>query len=142
MIRLPLRVGESSSQQSTAVLEALKVKAPAVELRRVEYVGPQVGQELVHNGLMALLCVIVGIMIYLAIRFEWKFAVSGVIAKLHDEVIIMGFFAFFQWEFSLSVMACVLAARGYSVNESVSIMDRIRENFSNQSTTSTREITK
>jgi len=140
MIRLPLRAGETSSQQSAAVLDALKAKTPTVELRRVEYVGPQVGQELVHNGLMALLCVVVGIMIYLAFRFEWKFAVSGVIANLHDVVIILGFFAFFQWEFSLSVLAGVLAVLGYSVNESVIIMDRIRENFRKQRKASTREI--
>jgi preprotein translocase subunit SecF len=140
MIRLPLRAGESSSKQSQEVFKALQVQAPTVDLRRVEYVGPQVGQELVHNGLMALLCVIVGIMIYLAFRFEWKFAVSGVIANLHDVVIILGFFAFFQWEFSLSVLAGVLAVLGYSVNESVIIMDRIRENFRKQRKASTREI--
>jgi preprotein translocase subunit SecF len=140
MIRLPLRAGESSSKQSQEVFKALQVQAPTVDLRRVEYVGPQVGQELVHNGLMALLCVIVGIMIYLAFRFEWKFAVSGVIANLHDVVIILGFVAFFQWEFSLSVLAGVLAVLGYSVNESVIIMDRIRENFRKQRKASTREI--
>ena len=140
MIRLPLRPNETSSQQSQAVLKALKAQTPDVDLRRVEYVGPQVGQELVHNGLMALLCVVVGIMIYLAFRFEWKFAVSGVIANLHDVVIILGFFAFFQWEFSLSVLAGVLAVLGYSVNESVIIMDRIRENFRKQRKASTREI--
>lgn len=140
MIRLPLRPNETSSQQSQAVLKVLKAQTPDVDLRRVEYVGPQVGQELVHNGLMALLCVVVGIMIYLAFRFEWKFAVSGVIANLHDVVIILGFFAFFQWEFSLSVLAGVLAVLGYSVNESVIIMDRIRENFRKQRKASTREI--
>jgi preprotein translocase subunit SecF len=132
MIRLPLRTGETSAQQSDTVLGKLKAQTPTVELRRVEYVGPQVGQELEHNGLMALLCVVIGIMIYLAIRFEWKFAVSGVLANLHDVVIILGFFAFFQWEFSLSVLAGVLAVLGYSVNESVIIMDRIRENFRKQ----------
>ncbi|OYV48427.1 MAG: protein translocase subunit SecF, partial [Burkholderiales bacterium 21-58-4] len=119
MIRLPLQAGESSSTQSEAVLKTLKAQQPDVELRRVEFVGPQVGQELVHNGLMALLSVVVGIMIYLGIRFEWKFAVSGVLANLHDVVIILGFFAFFQWEFSLAVLAGVLAVLGYSVNESV-----------------------
>lgn len=140
MVRLPLRPHETSSEQSQAVLKVLKAQTPDVELRRVEFVGPQVGQELVHNGLMALLCVVVGIMIYLAFRFEWKFAVSGVIANLHDVVIILGFFAFFQWEFSLSVLAGVLAVLGYSVNESVIIMDRIRENFRKQRKASTREI--
>lgn len=139
MIRLPLRAGQTSSTQSEAVLKSLKVHQPDVELRRVEFVGPQVGRELVHNGLMALLSVVVGIMIYLGVRFEWKFAVSGVLANLHDVVIILGFFAFFQWEFSLSVLAGVLAVLGYSVNESVIIMDRIRENFRKQRKTSVRE---
>ena len=140
MIRLPLREGESSAAQSDAVLGALHAKDAGVELRRVEFVGPQVGQELVHNGLMALLCVVVGIMVYLGFRFEWKFAVAGVVANLHDVVIILGFFAFFQWEFSLSVLAGVLAVLGYSVNESVVIMDRIRENFRKQRKASVREI--
>ncbi|MBV6304701.1 protein translocase subunit SecF [Candidimonas humi] len=140
MIRLPLAHGQTSAAQSEAVLKVLKAQTPDVELRSVEYVGPQVGQELAHNGLMALLCVVVGIIIYLSLRFEWKFAVSGVIANLHDVVIILGFFAFFQWEFSLSVLAGVLAVLGYSVNESVVIMDRIRENFRKQRKAPVREI--
>jgi preprotein translocase subunit SecF len=140
LIRLPLQAGQTSSQQSDSVLQALKAADPSVELRRVEYVGPQVGQELVHNGLMALLFVVLGIVIYLGIRFEWKFALAGVIANLHDVVIILGFFAFFQWEFSLSVLAGVLAVLGYSVNESVVIMDRIRENFRKQRKASVPEI--
>jgi preprotein translocase subunit SecF len=140
MIRLPLAHGQTSAAQSEAVLKVLKAQNPEVELRSVEYVGPQVGQELAHNGLMALLCVVVGIIIYLSLRFEWKFAVSGVIANLHDVVIILGFFAFFQWEFSLSVLAGVLAVLGYSVNESVVIMDRIRENFRKQRKAPVREI--
>jgi preprotein translocase subunit SecF len=129
LIRLPLAAGQSSSVQSEAVMAALKASDPAIELRRVEFVGPQIGRELVENGLLALLFVVIGIVIYLAIRFEWKFAVAGVLANLHDVVIILGFFSFFQWEFSLSVLAGVLAVLGYSVNESVVIMDRIRENF-------------
>ncbi|MDX3989051.1 MAG: protein translocase subunit SecF, partial [Achromobacter sp.] len=129
MIRLPLQEGQTSATQSESVLAALKTADSSVELRRVEFVGPQVGQELLHNGLMALLVVVIGIMVYLGFRFEWKFAVAGVIANLHDVVIILGFFAFFQWEFSLAVLAGVLAVLGYSVNESVVIMDRIRENF-------------
>lgn len=140
MIRLPVREGETSAQQSDSILSALHAAHPDVELRRVEFVGPQVGQELVHNGLLALLCVVIGIMIYLAIRFEWKFAVAGVVANLHDVVIILGFFALFQWEFSLSVLAGVLAVLGYSVNESVVIMDRIRENFRKQRKASVTEI--
>ena len=140
MIRLPLAHGQSSSAQSDAVLGALKATDPSVQLRSVEFVGPQVGQELFHNGLMALLVVVVGIIIYLAFRFEWKFAVAGVLANLHDVVIILGFFAFFQWEFSLSVLAGVLAVLGYSVNESVVIMDRIRENFRKMRKADVREV--
>ncbi len=129
MIRLPLATGQSSAAQSDTVMKALKASDGTVELRRVEFVGPQVGRELVENGLLALLFVVIGIVVYLAVRFEWKFAVAGVLANLHDVVIILGFFAFFGWEFSLSVLAGVLAVLGYSVNESVVIMDRIRENF-------------
>ena len=140
MIRLPVREGETSAMQSESVLGALQAAAPEVELRRVEFVGPQVGRELVENGLMALLVVVIGIMVYLGFRFEWKFAVAGVVANLHDVVIILGFFAFFQWEFSLSVLAGVLAVLGYSVNESVVIMDRIRENFRKQRKSTTREV--
>ncbi|RZS86384.1 protein translocase subunit SecF [Pigmentiphaga kullae] len=140
MIRLPNVEGKTSTQQSNEVIEALKATDPAVELRRVEYVGPQIGKELAHDGLLALLFVVVGIMIYLAFRFEWKFAVAGVVANLHDVVIILGFFAFFQWEFSLPVLAAVLAVLGYSVNESVVIMDRIRENFRKQRKASVREV--
>jgi preprotein translocase subunit SecF len=132
LLRLPVQAGQSSGQQSETVLAALKAQNPAVELRRTEFVGPQVGQELVSNGLMALGLVIAGIMIYLAFRFEWKYAVSAIVANLHDVIIILGFFAFFQWEFSLAVLAAVLAVLGYSVNESVVIFDRIRETFRKQ----------
>ncbi|GAA3988101.1 protein translocase subunit SecF [Comamonas faecalis] len=129
MIRLPVQKGVTSAQQSEQVLAALKTQSEGVQLRRTEFVGPQVGEELVKGGLMALGMVVLGIVIYLAFRFEWKFGVAGVIANLHDVVIILGFFAFFQWEFSLSVLAGVLAVLGYSVNESVVIFDRIRETF-------------
>ncbi len=140
MIRLPVREGQTSASQSDSVLTALKAQDAEVELRRVEFVGPQVGEELVTNGLMALLAVVIGIMVYLGFRFEWKFAVAGVVANLHDVIIILGFFAFFQWEFSLPVLAGVLAVLGYSVNESVVIMDRIRENFRKQRHASTPDI--
>ena len=140
LLRLPAREGLSSGQQSEAVMAALKVQDPGVQLRRTEFVGPQVGQELVEHGLMALGLVIVGIMIYLAVRFEWKYAVSAIIANLHDVIIILGFFAFFQWEFSLAVLAAVLAVLGYSVNESVVIFDRIRETFRRQRKMSTVQI--
>jgi preprotein translocase subunit SecF len=140
LLRLPVKAGQSSGQQSETVLEALKAQNPAVELRRTEFVGPQVGQELVTSGLMALGLVIVGIMIYLAFRFEWKYAVSAIVANLHDVVIILGFFAFFQWEFSLAVLAAVLAVLGYSVNESVVIFDRIRETFRRQRKMNTQQV--
>ena len=129
MIRMPAVKGQSSAQQSEQVLTALKSTDAQVQLRRTEFVGPQVGDELAVDGLKALAFVVVGIMIYLAMRFEWKFAVAAIIANLHDVIIILGFFAFFQWEFSLPVLAAVLAVLGYSVNESVVIFDRIRENF-------------
>jgi preprotein translocase subunit SecF len=129
MIRLPAQKGVSSAQQSEKVLVALKAADPTVNLRRTEFVGPSVGEELAADGLKALGVVVVGIMIYLALRFEWKFAVAAILANLHDVIIILGFFAFFQWEFSLAVLAAVLAVLGYSVNESVVIFDRIRENF-------------
>jgi len=129
LIRLPAQKSVSSAQQSNQVMAALKAVDPSASMRRTEFVGPQVGDELAADGLKALAFVVVGIMIYLAIRFEWKFAVAAIIANLHDVIIILGFFAFFQWEFSLPVLAAVLAVLGYSVNESVVIFDRIRENF-------------
>ncbi len=129
LLRLPLKQGVSSAQLSENVMAALRQGAAEVELRRVEFVGPQVGKELATDGALALTLVIVGIMIWLSARFEWRFAVSGIIANLHDVVIILGFFSFFQWEFSLPVLAAVLAVLGYSVNESVVVFDRIRENF-------------
>ena len=129
MIRLPVKPEYSSAQLSEIVLSALRLSDDSVEMRRVEFVGPQVGKELLENGALALLFVSLGIVAYLAVRFEWKFGIAGIIANLHDVIIIVGFFAFFQWEFSLTVLAAVLAVLGYSVNESVVIFDRIRENF-------------
>jgi preprotein translocase subunit SecF len=129
LIRMPVQKGVSSAQQSDRVMAALKVADASASMRRTEFVGPQVGDELAADGLKALAFVVAGIMLYLAIRFEWKFAVAAIIANLHDVIIILGFFAFFQWEFSLPVLAAVLAVLGYSVNESVVIFDRIRENF-------------
>ena len=140
LLRLPVREGSTSGEQSQALVSALQAQNPSVELRRTEFVGPQVGRELVENGLKALAMVIVGIMIYLAFRFEWKYAVAAIIANLHDVIIILGFFAFFQWEFSLAVLAAVLAVLGYSVNESVVIFDRIRETFRRQRKMSTVQI--
>ncbi len=132
LMRLPAAAGQTSGQQAEALFSALKAQNPTVTLSRTEFVGPQVGEELVHNGLIALGLVILGIMIYLSMRFEWKYAVSAIVANLHDVVIILGFFAFFQWEFSLAVLAATLAVLGYSVNESVIIFDRIREAFRRQ----------
>ena len=132
IIRVPVHKDVKPAEQSAKVMEALKADDPGVELRRTEFVGPPVGNELLTGGLKALGFVILGIVIYLSVRFEWKYAVAGIIANLHDMVIILGFFAFFQWEFSLAVLAAVLAVLGYSVNESVVIFDRIRETFRRQ----------
>ena len=140
LIRLPPQKGVSSAQQSTQVMTALKEADASATMRRTEFVGPQVGDELAADGLKALAFVVVGIMIYLALRFEWKYAVAAIIANLHDVIIILGFFAYFQWEFSLPVLAAVLAVLGYSVNESVVIFDRIRENFRRYRKMSTVEI--
>jgi preprotein translocase subunit SecF len=129
LIRLPLKEGVSSAQLSEQVLGALRADDPTATQQRVEFVGPQVGKELYENGALALLLVSLGIVAYLAMRFEWRFAIAAIIANLHDVIIILGFFALFQWEFSLPVLAAVLAVLGYSVNESVVIADRIRENF-------------
>ena len=122
------------------MLAALKTADASATLRRTEFVGPQVGDELAADGLKALAFVVVGIVIYLAIRFEWKFAVAAIIANLHDVIIILGFFAFFQWEFSLPVLAAVLAVLGYSVNESVVVFDRVRETFKKKRGLSTPEV--
>ena len=129
LIRLPARQDLSGSELSEKVFSALKQDDPSVQRQRVDFVGSQVGRELVENGAWALALVSVMIVLYLWLRFEWKFGVAAIIANLHDVVIILGFFAFFQWEFSLPVLAAVLAVLGYSVNESVVVFDRIRENF-------------
>ena len=129
LIRMPLKEGQSSADLSKKVMDTLSAEDKSVQLRRVEFVGPQVGRELAENGALALLVVCFGIMAYLALRFEWRFAVAAIIANLHDVIIILGFFALFQWEFSLPVLAAVLAVLGYSVNESLVIADRVRENF-------------
>ena len=140
LIRLPLRDAQDTAKQGETVMQALTAETPGATLRRVEFVGPQVGKELAENGAMALLLVVVGIMIYLAFRFEWRFSVSAIIANLHDVIIILGFFAAFQWEFSLSVLAAVLAVLGYSVNESVVVFDRVRETFKKVRGLSTPEV--
>ena len=140
LIRLPIKEGVSSAQLSETVMGELRKLDSGVELRRVEFVGPQVGKELIENGALALLFVSIGIVVYLWMRFEWKFGLSAIIANLHDVVIILGFFSFFQWEFSLPVLAAVLAVLGYSVNESVVVFDRIRENFRKMRRASVPEI--
>ncbi len=129
LIRLPIEKGFTSGQQAERVMQTLKSQDANVELKRVEFVGPAVGEELAHDGALALLLVVVGIMIYLAFRFEWKFSVAAIVANLHDVVLVIGMFAIFRWEFSLPVLAAVLAVLGYSVNESVIIFDRVREHF-------------
>ncbi|MEK6592970.1 MAG: protein translocase subunit SecF [Pseudomonadota bacterium] len=129
LIRLPVKQGVASVKLSETVAAELRKADSTLEVRRVEFVGPQVGQELFENGALALLVVCLGIVFYLWLRFEWKFGVAAIIANLHDVVIILGFFSIFQWEFSLPVLAAVLAILGYSVNESVVVFDRVRENF-------------
>ena len=140
LLRLHLERNQSSSDLSQKVHAVLKEQEPSAELRRVEFVGPQVGKELVEYGALALLTTAVFIVLYLWIRFEWRFGLSAIIANLHDVVIILGCFAFFQWEFSLPVLAAVLAVLGYSVNESVVVFDRVRENFRKMRKASTTEV--
>jgi preprotein translocase subunit SecF len=140
LIRMHLEKNQSTADLSQKVAEVLKAQDPSAELRRVEFVGPQVGRELVELGLVALFVTAVGIVLYLWLRFEWRFGLSGIVANLHDVVIILGFFAFFQWEFSLPVLAAVLAVLGYSVNESVVVFDRVRENFRKMRKASTPEV--
>ncbi|MDA1118260.1 MAG: protein translocase subunit SecF [Proteobacteria bacterium] len=129
LIRMHVDKSRSTAALSEQVLGVLRADDKSVELRRVEFVGPQVGEELAEYGALALLVTAVGIVLYLWMRFEWRFGLSAIIANLHDVVIILGFFAFFQWEFSLPVLAAVLAVLGYSVNESVVVFDRVREMF-------------
>ena len=129
LIRLPLRNDLSIAELSEKVLASLKEKNSSVEIMRVESVGAQIGEELYEDGALAILFVCLGIVLYLSFRFEWRFAVAAIIANMHDVIIILGFFAFFQWEFNLTVLAAVLAVLGYSVNESVVVFDRVRENF-------------
>ncbi|MEN9880260.1 MAG: protein-export rane protein SecF [Pseudomonadota bacterium] len=140
LIRMPLKAAQSTAAVASNVMTALETSAPGAQLQRVEFVGPQVGEELAHDGALALLLVIIGIVLYLALRFEWRFAVSAIIANLHDVIIILGFFAFFQWEFSLPVLAAILAVLGYSVNESVVVFDRVRETFRKKRGMTTPEI--
>ncbi|MBI5041881.1 MAG: protein translocase subunit SecF [Gammaproteobacteria bacterium] len=140
MIRLPAKGQEVGAKLSEEVMQKLQEGDPQAQLRRTEFVGPQVGQELVENGGLALLVVCFGIVIYLWLRFEWKFGLAAIIANMHDVVIILGFFAFFQWDFSLTVLAAVLAILGYSVNESVVVFDRIRENFRKMRTATTPQV--
>jgi preprotein translocase subunit SecF len=140
LIRMHLEKNQSSAELSQKVLQVLKTADSTAELRRVEFVGPQVGRELAEYGALALLITAVGIVVYLWMRFEWRFGVSAIVANLHDVVIILGFFAFFQWEFSLAVLAAVLAVLGYSVNESVVVFDRVRENFRKMRKAATPEV--
>jgi len=140
LIRMPIKKGQSSSDLSQKISALLKTQDSSAEVRRVEFVGPQVGAELAQYGALALMVTALGIVAYLALRFEWKFGLSAIIANMHDVVIILGFFSFFQWEFSLPVLAAVLAVLGYSVNESVVVFDRVRENFRKMRKASTPEV--
>jgi len=140
LIRLPVQAGVSAGQQAEEVMATLRTQDAGVELRRVEFVGPAVGEELAHDGTLALLLVCFGIMVYLAFRFEWKFSVAAIIANLHDVILVIGFFAMFHWEFSVPTLAALLAVLGYSVNESVIIFDRVREHFRTMRKASVTEV--
>jgi preprotein translocase subunit SecF len=129
LLRMPIEKGQSTSDLAQKIGGLLKAQDASANLRRIEFVGPQVGKELAEYGALALMVTAVGIVLYLWFRFEWRFGLSAIIANLHDVIIILGFFAFFQWEFSLPVLAATLAVLGYSVNESVVVFDRVRENF-------------
>ncbi|MHB1529995.1 MAG: protein translocase subunit SecF [Acidiferrobacteraceae bacterium] len=129
LIRLPAKMGLTSAQVGDRAYAALRAQAPGLQLRRVDYIGPEVGKELFNDGALALLLVSAGITIYLAFRFEWRFAIGAIVATVHDVVILLGLFSFFRWDFSLTVLAAVLAILGYSVNDTVVVFDRIRENF-------------
>lgn len=140
MIRLPIGADETSGEQATKVMGVLQQSEPGATMTRVEFVGPQVGEELATDGLTALILVVVGIVVYLAFRFEWKFSVAAIIANLHDVILVLGIFSIMQWEFSLPVLAAVLAVLGYSVNESVIIFDRCREHFKKMRRVDSQEI--
>ncbi len=140
LVRLPTDPEVTGAKLSEHVLSILQKDSPDVEVRRVDFVGSQVGKELAEKGALALLVVSIGIVIYLALRFEWKFGLAAILANLHDVIIILGFFALFQWEFSLPVLAAVLAILGYSVNESVVVFDRIRETFKKKRKATVREV--
>jgi preprotein translocase subunit SecF len=140
LLQVSLKQNVVGAKLSEQILDKLRQQDASVEMRRVEFVGPQVGKDLVENGALALLLVSIGIACYLWVRFEWKFGLAAIIANLHDVIIIIGFFAFFQWDFSLTVLAALLAVLGYSVNESVVVFDRIRENFRKMRKTEVAEI--
>ena len=140
VIRVPTKQGYTSGQVAEEVMKVIHQKTPEAQLTRTEYVGPQVGEELARDGGTALALVVAGIMIYLAFRFEWKFSVAAIIANLHDIFIVLGLFSVMQWEFSLPVLAAVLAVLGYSVNESVIIFDRVREHFRTMRRADTMEV--
>ena len=140
VIRVPTKPGYTSGKVAEEVMQVIHQKTPDAQLTRTEYVGPQVGDELARDGGTALALVVLGIMIYLAFRFEWKFSVAAIIANLHDIFIVLGIFSFMEWEFSLPVLAAVLAVLGYSVNESVIIFDRVREHFRTMRRADTIEI--
>lgn len=140
LIRIPPRGELSSAELSSQVLTALKQVDPNVEMRRVEFVGPQVGSELVEQGGLAMLYALIGILIYVTLRFEWRLALGTILALAHDALITIGIFSIFWMEFDLTVLAAVLAVIGYSVNDSVVVLDRIRENFRKMRKGSTVEI--
>jgi preprotein translocase subunit SecF len=141
LVRLAPREGEDSAELSTRVLGVLqKDSSQQVDMRRVEYVGAQVGGELTEQGGLAMLFALIGILIYVALRFEWRFSLGAVLATVHDTIFTLGFFSVFQIEFDLNVMAAVLAVIGYSLNDTIVVFDRIRENFRRMRTSSVVDV--
>ncbi len=129
LIRLPPAKEASTAEVSSRVLEALHAQEKSIELRRIEFVGPQVGEELFNDGGLALLVAFIGIAVYIMFRFEWKFSVGAVAAVVHDVIMVLGFLALFDIEFDITTLAAILALMGYSNNETIVIFDRVRENL-------------
>jgi preprotein translocase subunit SecF len=130
VVRMPAdQADETGADLSESVLEALRTHEPAIDLRRVEFVGPQVGQELAEQGGLALLYALIGILLYVSFRFQWRFAVGAVAALIHDVLLVVGILSIFQVNFDLTVVAALLAVIGYSLNDTIVVYDRLRENF-------------
>lgn len=129
LVRIAPQAGKDTVELSENALSVLRQQNTAMEMRRIEFVGPQVGEELTEQGALAMIYALIGILIYIMVRFQWRFAPGAVVALVHDVLIILGFFALFQFDFDLTVLAALLAVIGYSLNDTIVVFDRIRENF-------------